>query len=197
MKHLVLAVLVGVLLTSAAVGGTLKTLAPGVQAPAFTLPDMAGKAHALGDYDQQKAIVVMFISTQCPVSNAYNERMVQLHRDYTAKGITFLGINASQREDVAEIKSHAAQHGFPFPVLKDAENVIADAYGAQVTPQVYLIDPAGIVRYQGRIDDSRDPQVIKSQDLRAALDAVLTGDTVATPSTKAFGCAISRVKRSS
>ena len=75
--------------------------------------------------------------------------------------------------------------------------MIADAYGAQVTPQVYLIDPAGIVRYQGRIGDSRNPQAIKSQDLRAALDAVLTGDTVATPSTKAFGCAINRVKRSS
>jgi len=107
MKHLVLAVLVGVMLTSAAVGGTLKTLGLGVQAPTFTLPDMAGKAHALGDYGQQKAVVVMFISTQCPVSNAYNERMVQLHRDYAAKGIAFLGINASQRENVAEINPTA------------------------------------------------------------------------------------------
>jgi peroxiredoxin len=197
MKHLVLAVLFGVMLTSAAVGGTLKTLSPGAQAPAFTLTDVAGNTHTLGDYGQQKAVVVMFISTRCPVSNAYNERMVQLHHDYTAKGVAFLGINASQRESVAEIKGHAAQHGFPFPVLKDVDNVIADAYGAQVTPQIYLIDPTGLVRYQGRIDDSRNPQSIKSQDLRAALDAVLTGNTVPTPSTKAFGCAINRAKRSS
>ena len=141
--------------------------------------------------------VVMFIATQCPVSNAYNERMKALQTDYAAKGVRFIAINANSTEPAAEVQSHAATHGFSFPVFKDPGNQVADSFGAQVTPETYLIDKSGVVLYHGSIDDSQNPANIKVQGLRQALDAALTGGTIARAETKAFGCTIKRVKRAS
>jgi hypothetical protein len=135
----------------------------------------------------------MFIATQCPVSNAYNERMAALSREYGAKGVAFVGINSNRQESVEEIAGHAAQHGFAFPVLKDVGNVQADHFGAQVTPEIYVYDPGWVLRYHGRIDDDRSGANVKSQDLRQALDAVLGGQPVPVAETKAFGCTIKRV----
>ena len=78
----------------------------------FTLQDYNGTKHSLTDYKSAKAIVLMFIATQCPVSNAYNDRMVHLYSEYTAKGIAFVGINSNKQETVEEIKKHATEHGF-------------------------------------------------------------------------------------
>ena len=101
----------------------------------FKLADFSGKEHSLTQYRSGKGVVLIFVSTRCPVSNAYNERMVQLAADYQAKGIQFLGINANKAEDPAEMSTHAQQHGWNFPVLKDTGNVIADRLGASVTPE--------------------------------------------------------------
>ena len=91
----------------------------------FTLEDCNGVKHSLTDYAKSKVIVLMFIATQCPVSNAYNQRMVDLYNDYSKKGVSFIGINSNKQESVEEIKNHAKEHGFEFPVLKDWNNVIA------------------------------------------------------------------------
>ena len=92
----------------------------------FTLADYNGVRHSLIDYKSSKAIVLMFIATQCPVSNAYNERMVQLYKDYTSKGVAFIGINSNKQEGIEDNKEHAQEHGFLFPILKDSNNTIAD-----------------------------------------------------------------------
>jgi peroxiredoxin len=160
----------------------------------FSLEDYNGKKHSLTDYSSSKVIVLMFISTQCPVSNGYNERMVQLSKDYASLGVTFIGINANKQETVEDIKKHATDHGFPFPVLKDWKNVIADKLEASVTPEVFVLNKNFEILYHGRIDDSRRESEIKSRDLRAALDAVLAGKKVANEETKAFGCSIKRVQ---
>jgi len=168
----------------------------GKPAPGFTLTSPNGKSYSLADARQdEKATVVMFIATQCPVSNAYNERMVRLAQDYAPKKVRFLGVNANKQESVEEVAKHAKAHQFPFPVLIDVGNAVADRYDARVTPHVYLIDDKGILRYRGRIDDSQDESGIKSQDLRAALDAVLAGKPVPTPETRAFGCTIKRMEK--
>ena len=99
----------------------------------------------------------MFIATRCPVSNAYDGRMAALAAKYAPQGVAFVGINANQNEPVGECADHAKQHGFPFPVLKDADDAVADAYGARVTPETYVIDAVGTLVYRGRIDNGQDP----------------------------------------
>jgi len=159
----------------------------------FTLKDFNGTNHSLKDYASSKAIVLMFIATQCPVSNAYNERMVLLYKEYASKGISFIGINSNKQEPVEEIKEHAKEHGFSFPILKDNNNVIADKVSASVTPEIFVLNRNLEVLYHGRIDDSRRASDVKSHDLRAALDALLAGKQVAVTETKAFGCSIKRI----
>ena len=146
------------------------------------------------DYKSSKAIVLMFIATQCPVSNAYNERMVQLYKDYTSKGVAFIGINSNKQEGIDEIKEHAQEHGFLFPILKDNNNTIADKLGASVTPEIFVLNTKFEILYHGRIDDSKKEAKVSSNDLRTALDAILTGKPVENTETKAFGCSIKRVK---
>ena len=169
----------------------------GKKAPAFSLKDPDGVEHSLDDYLASKYAVVMFIATQCPISNDYNERMATLFNDYSSKGISFVGINSNKQEDAAEVKEHAAKNGFKFPVLKDWNNIVADAYGAQVTPEIFILDDKATVLYHGRIDDSRNPEKIKTHDLRETLDALLAGKAVQRAETKAFGCTIKRVKKES
>jgi peroxiredoxin len=139
--------------------------------------------------------VVMFISAQCPVSNSYNERMNALYQDYTHKGVTFIAINSNSTESVDWVKQHAKEHNFPFTVYKDVNNVVADKFGATVTPETYIIDSSGKVRYHGSIDDSQTLSRVKTQRLRAALDAVLAGQQPPQLETKAFGCSIKRAAK--
>jgi peroxiredoxin len=196
-KLSILAAFAVVLATSlAAPAARATSLKIGAPAPDFTLPAASdGKAVALKDLlAKSKAVAVVFVATQCPVSNAYNTRMAALGKEYAAKGIPLIGINSNKTEPAAEVKEHAEKHGFTFPVLKDDGNKIADAYGATKTPEVFVLDPKGTLLYHGRIDENQDdPKGVKSPDLRNALDAVLSGRPVPAAETKAFGCTIKRV----
>ena len=164
-----------------------------VKAGGFTLPDYNGTPHSLSEYNNAKAIVVMFIATQCPVSNGYNGRMEALYADYKDKGVVILGINSNKSETIDEIKSHAKEHGLEFTILKDTGNVVADRFGASVTPETYILSPSHEILYHGRIDDSRRESEVSSRDLRTALDEVLAGKTVSVKETRAFGCTIKKV----
>jgi len=168
-------------------------VAAGDTAQDFTLTDVGGTAHRLSQYRDSAAVVVVFIATQCPVSNAYNGRMVELASTYQPKGFQFLGINSNKQESVDEIVRHSLRNRFPFPVLKDQGNVVADQFGATRTPEVYVILPSRRVAYHGRIDDSQNEANIHSRDLKDALDAILAGRPVPRPETRAFGCTIKRV----
>lgn len=160
----------------------------------FSLNDYNGNKISLTDFKDSKAIVLMFISTQCPVSNAYNERMASLHNDYKAKKIAVVGINSNKAETSDEIKEHAQEQSFGFTILKDVNNIIADKLEANHTPEVFIIHPTTMaVLYHGRIDDSQRQSRVQSNDLRAALDEILAGKPVSNKETKAFGCSIKRV----
>lgn len=159
----------------------------------FTLNDVNGKSHSLTDFENSKAIVLMFISTECPVSNGYNKRMKNIYSSFTDKNISFIGINSNQQENVSDIKQHAKDNGFEFLILKDENNVIADKLGATVTPEVYVLNSNLEILYHGRIDDSRREEDVKSEDLKNVLDSVLKGVNISLAETKAFGCTIKRV----
>ncbi|MBI3449839.1 MAG: thioredoxin family protein [Acidobacteria bacterium] len=180
---------------SAAPGESTSAAFLGKEAPAFTLPDAEGKSHSLADTRSSKATVIIWVSTECPVSNAYNDRMAALAKEYQAKGFSFVGINSNKAETPAAIATHSKEHGFPFTVLKDADNVVADKYGASVTPEVYIVDSKGILRYHGRIDDNMKADAVTAHDLKSALDTMLAGQDLAKGESKAFGCSIKRVDK--
>ena len=174
--------------------------APAAAAPAighsiapFALPDTGGKTVEVGNWNQSKATVILFVATQCPVSNAYNERMENLAKTYAAKGVRFVGVNSNKQESSAEIAQHSKEHGFTFPVLKDNNNVVADRFVAKVTPEVYVVNAQGDLVYHGQIDNSQNETKVKARPLAAALDAVLANQPVTPSETSAFGCSIKRV----
>jgi peroxiredoxin len=158
----------------------------------FSLPDVDGTERSLKSLAGKNGTVLLFIAVQCPVSNAYNERMEKLAADYKAKGIAVVGINSNVAEDAAVVKSHAAEHKLSFPILKDPGNKIADKLGASVTPEAYFLDASNKLLYHGRIDNSRNAAQIETSDLRNALDAALNGKPVEKTEAKAFGCSIKR-----
>ncbi|HDS74802.1 MAG TPA: thioredoxin family protein [Firmicutes bacterium] len=188
--------LITALITAFALVGSVGAvgLGPSDRVENFTLESYDGKTHSLDQYRDSVATVVMFIATQCPISNAYNQRIVSLVREYQPRGFQFLGINSNRQESVVEIKGHALGAGFTFPILKDEGNVIADRFGASFTPEIYVVSPDGVILYHGRIDDSRNPDRIESHDLANALDAILTGRPIDPAETRAFGCTIKRVE---
>ena len=160
----------------------------------FTLPNaQTGQARSLTSLTQgSKATVIMFISVYCPYSNAYNGRMTALAQKYSSKRVSFVGIDSDQNESTAEIAGFAKDKGFPFPVLVDKGDKVADAYAARVTPETYVINSRGVLVYHGRIDNDMDPANVHTHDLANALEETLAGKAVAKAQTKAFGCTIKR-----
>ncbi len=140
--------------------------------------------------------VVVFIATKCPVSNAYNDRMNAVYKDYTPRGVKFVFVNSNNTESPQDVAQHAREH-FVFPVYKDAGNVVADRFGASVTPEAFVIDGSGTIRYHGSIDDSMAVERVHENRLRIALDDVLASKPVDAAETKAFGCTIKRIKKAS
>lgn len=158
--------------------------------PQFTLKNLDGQ-----DVDSAslfgEVTVVTFISVQCPVSNAYNERMKELHAKYSGQDVKFVFVNSNRAEAAADVKAHAASNGFEFDVYKDPNNVVADQFAAQVTPESFVFKGGKLV-YHGRIDDAQTG-TINEHSLQDALNAVTAGETPARQETKAFGCTIKRV----
>ena len=166
------------------------------EVPNFTLKDAMDKAHSLKDLShEKKATVVMFISTECPVSNDYNERIIALYNDYKDQSVQFIGINSNRNESVEEIAEHNKTNQFSFLVLKDLGNKIADKFGARRTPEVYLLDEKRTLRYRGAIDNSQKKP--ETHYLRETLDLVVAGKEIPEDrkKTKAFGCTIKRVRK--
>ena len=183
------------LAVSFATAADMKSLKAGDAVPAFTLRNHDGKEVSLeGVLKENTVAVVMFIATRCPVSNAYNGRMAELSSAYSGKKVAFIGVNSNKAENADEVRDHAKEHKFAFPVVKDPNNVVADAYGAMVTPEIFVVDRNLKLLYHGRIDDSRKADEVTKKDLADALAAILAGKEVAKDQQKAFGCSIKRVE---
>jgi peroxiredoxin/mono/diheme cytochrome c family protein len=169
------------------------------KAPDFTLKDPRDdRAVSLSDFKDKKAVVVVFLGTECPVNNAFVPVLVKLHEEYSAKGVQFIGVNANRQDTPPRVAEHARKFGVPFPVLKDPGNAVADRFGAERTPEAFVLDGERAVVYRGRIDDQfgvgySRPGKPTRRDLAEALDEVLAGKPVSRPTTKVSGCPISRV----
>jgi peroxiredoxin len=160
------------------------------------LQDASGKTWTLKDIKGHKAVAVLFIGTECPVNNAYMPHLSELHKAYQDKGVLFIAINSNVQDTRAKIAEHAKEYGIPFAVLKDKDYTTADHFGAQRTPEAFVLDPDRKVRYQGRIDDRFGAGYQRAKadrdDLAIAIDEVLAGKEVTVASTPVAGCLIGR-----
>jgi peroxiredoxin len=168
----------------------------GKQVAGFTLKDTQGHNISLKDFKDKKAVVVVFIGTECPISNAFLPSLAQLHKEYGPKGVQFLAINSNRHDTPEQVAAHAEKYGIPFAVLKDADNRVADEFGARRTPEAFLLDADGKLRYQGRVDDQYGVGYKRAKptrrDLAIALNEVLAGKPVSQSTTPVAGCVIAR-----
>jgi len=165
----------------------------------FTLPIAGGGNWSLRTHGGKQATVVVFLGTQCPLNNAYLPTLVELHKAYHEKGVAFVGVNANPQDTLKDTADHARKHALPFPVLKDAGQKVLEQFAAERTPEAFLLDATGTVRYRGRIDDQmgigfRRPKPTR-RDLADALDEVLAGKQVSVSRTDAPGCLITRLPK--
>lgn len=172
------------------------TISIGDAAPDFQLPDTAGATwSALNSGPPSPATVVVFTCNHCPYALAWHERIAQVARDYADRGVRVLAINANDadrypRDSFDAMKARVDREGWPMPYLHDATQEVAHAYGAKVTPDVFVLDDEGRLRYRGAPDADYEDPALGAGWLREALNAVLAGETPARPETKPVGCSI-------
>jgi peroxiredoxin len=173
---------------------------PGATIPPFTLKDMHRRSRSLADYKDKKAIVVVFVDNECPVANLLVSTLIDLQRAYADKGVQVVAINASLQDSFVRVAAHAQEQNVPFPVLKDFDHQVADGFGARQTPEAFLLDPSGVIRYHGRIDDQYDVGGVRREKptrhyLQEALDELLAGKPITTSRTDTAGCPIERARQ--
>ncbi|MDG1873280.1 MAG: redoxin domain-containing protein [Mariniblastus sp.] len=164
----------------------------------FSLPSTNGDTIRVNLDGSQELTVLYFTGLECPLAKLYAPRMVALASNYEAQSVRFLGINSNQQDSMAELAAFAEEYKMTFPVGKDFNNVIADELAVKRTPEVLVVDKEFRIRYRGRVDDQYMPglsrQKASREDLKIAIDELLSGQQVATPSTQPEGCLIGRVK---
>ena len=198
MKHLLVLTAAMALLACAAGAGeevAREELALGSKAPAFTLKNAVDGSDVSFQPGDGKTTVVIFTCNTCPYAKAFEERIVTLADSYAKQGVRFLAVNPNDDvkhpgETTEKMKERAAEKKFAFPYLKDGSSATAAAYGARVTPHVFVVDGAGVVRYRGYVDDSAKAEERTDEGLRSALDDMIAQREVKNASTKAFGCTI-------
>ena len=177
-----------------AVNSTMLPL--GTAAPDFRLPDTDGKTVALSDF-KGKPLLVMFICNHCPFVKHIRAGLAQLGRDYLPRGAALVAINSNDvanypADNPAKMKEEAQAAGYLFPYLYDESQAVAKAYRAACTPDFYLFDSNHRLIYRGQFDDSRPGNglPVTGKDLRAALNAAITGKPMALDQKPSIGCNI-------
>jgi len=174
----------------------------GETGPSFSLMGTDGKTYSLTDYKEKKGVAVIFTCNACPYAKAFEDRINKLAKEFSPKGIAFVAINPNDPGRVPEdsydnMVKRAKEKGFVFPYVYDSTSEVAAAYGARVTPHVFLLDASFKLVYRGRVEDETEAKKSKSHDLKNALNALLAGKKIATAETKAFGCSIKWRKQAS
>ena len=178
----------------------------GDAAPEFNLPGTDDKNYTLADFSNYKLLAVLFTCNHCPTAQAYEDRIIEMVKQYHPKGVGFVAISPNDpkaislselgysdlSDDLKDMKIRAKDKGYNFPYLYDGETQqVSLAYGPVATPHVFVFDRERKLQYSGRIDDTEDPYVApRKRDLPLALDQLLSGENLTTNQTKTFGCSI-------
>ncbi len=177
---------------------TLSTMLPlGEKAPEFHLPNVTGGTKSLSDFKDAPVLVVMFICNHCPFVKHIVGELAKIGRDYAEKGVAFVAISSNDAEkhpddSPEKMKAEVAARGYTFPYLHDETQEVAKAYRAACTPDFFVFDRARRLAYRGQLDDSRPGNglPVTGKDLRAAIDALLTGATMSLKQKPSIGCNI-------
>lgn len=178
---------------------TPSTMVPlGTPAHPFILVNtVTGDLVELNYAKSDKATVIMFICNHCPYVKHVNAQLAQLGRDYQARGVSFIAISSNDAEAYpddgpAEMKETARQEGYPFPYLYDETQEVARAFNAACTPDIFIYDGDMRLAYRGQLDDSRpgNDLPVDGKDVRAALDALLSGQSPDSNQKPSMGCNI-------
>jgi peroxiredoxin len=187
----------------AADGDEHPTLAIGSPAPAFSLPGIDGKTHQLSDYKSSRLLAIVFTCNHCPTAQLYETRIKKLVDDFQAKSVAFVAIEPNDpqairlselgytdvSDSLEDMKIRAGYRHFNFPYLYDGDTQsVSRAYGPKATPHIFIFDQERKLRYEGRVDDSQRASLVKSQDAKNAIEALLAGKPVTVAHTPAFGC---------
>ncbi|MFH1716772.1 MAG: thioredoxin family protein, partial [Planctomycetota bacterium] len=183
----------------------IRTLGLGAKAPDFNLPGVDGHNHRLADFADADVLVIVFTCNHCPTAQAYEERIKKFAADYKNKGVALIAISpndpkavrldelgySDMGDSLEEMKIRAKDMEYNFPYLYDGdEQRVSRSYGPARTPHVFIFDKQRKLRYVGGIDDSEKPKLVKSQDARNAIEALLKGRRVPVEETKTIGCSI-------
>jgi len=178
-------------------------LAIGSPAPNFSLPGVDGKTHSLEDYASSPILVVVFTCNHCPIAQMYERRIQQLALDYREKGVAVVAIQPNDpkairideldssdiSDSLEEMKIRVEYKHLQYPYLYDGETQeVTRAYGPQATPHVFVFDQTRHLRYEGRVDNSYRTELVKTQDARNAIEALLSHREVPIEHTGVFGC---------
>ncbi len=164
--------------------------------PGFSLIGVDDQILHSKDFLKGKGLVVIFSCNHCPYVQAYEDRMIDLYNDFSPRGIEILVINSNEDitypdDSFENMKRRAQAKGFPFPYLRDESQDVAKAFGATHTPEIFLMNSDGQLVYTGRIDDNwKEADRVKSQDLKAAMEALISDEPIREPETYAIGCTI-------
>lgn len=186
-------------------------LAIGSPAPDFSLPGVDGKTHSLSDYSAYPVLAVIFACNHCPISQMYEQRIQQLYGEYTSKGAAVVVIqpndpnalrideldSSDTSDSLDEMKVRAAWKHLTYPYLYDGDTQsVTRVYGPQATPHVFVFDSTRHLRYEGRFDNSYRIEQVKTQDARAAIDALLAHQDPPVTHTGTFGCSTKWAEKS-
>ena len=170
-------------------------LAFGLFAGRVDLHDVDGVEHRQAEWDSKRAVVIFFTTTECPLSNGYIPEMNRLQKEYAARNVAFYAVEVDTSIADRDVRKHAKDFAFSYPVLIDKQQTLVRLTGATATPEVAVLSNKGTVLYLGRIDNrvedfDQHRNIVTEHDLRNALDAVLASRAVPHVSTKVVGCAI-------
>lgn len=174
-----------------AISTSASALKAGDKAPEFKLKDTQGATHSLSAH-QGQWVVLEWYNPTCPfvVRHYDKQTMTKLAAEFGAQGVKWFAVDSSHFVTSTSGKDFEAKHGIKHPVLLDADGAVGRKYGAKTTPHMYVIDPNGVLRYIGAIDDDPWGDKTKTNYVRNALRDGLAGKSIQTPETKPYGCSV-------
>jgi peroxiredoxin len=168
----------------------------GGAAPSFSLPGTDGKTYSLDDFADSKALIIVFMCNHCPYVHAVIDRLIAIQNDYADRGVQVVGINSNDSsthpdDSFENMIKFVSERGVNFPYLYDESQKVAEDFGAQCTPDIFVYDQDHALAYHGRIDDSwQDEAAVTKRELCEALDMILAGEKPSSDQNPSMGCSI-------
>ena len=161
------------------------------------LTDIQGKKISIDALQDRQALVMIFVTTDCPIANSYHPKLARLYREFQSQGIVFVLVHEGPNQSKEKLAKHAHEYSVPYPIVMDSDHLIANRWNVSKTPEALVLDKSDATLYQGRIDDMYQGFGKKRihptrEDLCIALSEIVVGKEVSEPKTDVVGCSIAK-----